>query len=159
MKTQTILGSILFLASIQFHFAQQAIGATGSNASGTNGSSSYTVGQIDYLAKGSNSEVTEGVQQNYEIYSLASAENSTSNQNIILYPNPTTDVLFVDFQSESFTNSSYRFLDAQGKIIMEGEFTKSKNQLNLQGIPSSLYILQIIQNNKQIKSYKIIKKH
>jgi hypothetical protein len=138
--------------------AQNALLATGTTATGATGSVSYSVGQIDYSAKGANNEITEGVQQPYEIISLAVSENGNAEKNISLYPNPVKDVLFVDFNQEKFSNSTYQLYDAQGKLIKNGNFSQKKNELNFSMLPASVYIIRIFSDNKMVKTFKIIKK-
>ena len=141
----------------KFH-AQQAIAATGFDATGSGGSSSYSVGQIDFSAKGANNEITEGLQQPYEIVTLAVSDNGNVEKNISLYPNPVKDILFVDFNQEKFSNSTYQLYDAQGKLIKNGNFSQKKNELNFSMLPASVYIIRIFSDNKMVKTFKIIKK-
>lgn len=138
--------------------AQNALLATGTTATGATGSVSYSVGQIDYSAKGANNEITEGVQQPYEIVTLAVSEDGNTEKNISLYPNPVKDVLFVDFNQEKFSNSTYQLYDAQGKLIKNGNFSQKKNELNFSMLPASVYIIRIFSDNKMVKTFKIIKK-
>ena len=141
----------------KFH-AQQAIAPKGFDATGTGRSSSYSVGQIDYSAKGANNEITEGLQQPYEIVTLAVSDNGNVEKNISLYPNPVKDILFVDFNQEKFSNSTYQLYDAQGKLIKNGNFSQKKNELNFSMLPASVYIIRIFSDNKMVKTFKIIKK-
>lgn len=154
MKKLILLISVLSIAEIS---AQQAVVASGGNASGVGGSSSYTVGQVTYLTKGSNNQVLEGIQQPYEITTLASVDAGRIEKNITLYPNPVKDVLFVDFNQESYAGSSYQLFDMQGKLIKQGSFSQKKNELDFSLLPSSVYIIKINQENKNIKTFKIIK--
>ena len=56
--------------SISLH-AQQGFSTTGGEASGTAGSSSFSVGQMAYSTyAGSNGSVAQGVQQTYDITAL-----------------------------------------------------------------------------------------
>lgn len=155
-----ILGGIVIIAisGCEKFTAQQAITATGFNATGSGGSSSYSIGQIDYSAKGANNEITEGLQQPYEIVSLAVSEDGNAEKNISLYPNPVKDILFVDFNQEKFSNSTYQLYDAQGKLIKNGNFSQKKNELNFSMLPASVYIIRIFSDNKMVKTFKIIKK-
>ena len=138
--------------------AQTAMLATGNTATGATGSVSYSVGQITYSAKGANNEITEGVQQPYEIVTLAVSENGNAEKNISLYPNPVKDVLFVDFNQEMYSNSSYQLYDTQGKLIRKGNFSQKKNELDFSSLSSSMYIMRIMRENKILITFKIIKK-
>lgn len=139
--------------------AQKSINAAGLNASGANGSASYSVGQIDYTTKGTNNQVMEGVQQAYEIITLSTTETSgTDKKDILLYPNPFKDFLFLDFTTNDYRNSDFQLFDSSGKLLKSDKITQSKSEFNFSSLPSAMYIIRINQNGKNIKTYKIIKK-
>ncbi|MDQ0592364.1 hypothetical protein QFZ37_000733 [Chryseobacterium ginsenosidimutans] len=139
--------------------AQSAVMTTGANATGSNGSVSYSVGQTAYLVKGSNREISEGVQQVYEITTLATSETSASaEESILLYPNPFKDYIYLDFTTNSFKGSEYQLFDVAGKLIKKDKITESKSELNFSSLPSAMYIIRINQEGKNIKTFKIIKK-
>lgn len=138
--------------------AQKTVVASGGNATGSGGTSSYTVGQIDYQQKGTNAEVMEGVQHAYEIITLGVEDLDHKERNILLYPNPVKDFLFVDFNDKKYQDSSYVIFDAQGKLVKKGNLNQQKSELDFSILPSSVYIIQIFQNSQNIKSFKIIKK-
>ncbi|GAB0154922.1 hypothetical protein CHRYSEOSP005_01820 [Chryseobacterium sp. Alg-005] len=137
--------------------SQMAVLASGGNATGV-GSSSYSVGQIAYLHKGSNTEVMEGVQTAFEVTTLSTNESGSPENGILLYPNPFKDFLYLDFTSNSYRDSKYQLFDAQGKLIRYDKVTQSKSELNFSDLPSAMYIIKITQKGKDIKTFKIIKK-
>lgn len=139
--------------------AQKALLATGSNATGGNGSVSYSVGQIDFTSKGTNNQIMEGVQQAYEIITLSTTETQGSDKkDILLYPNPFKDFLFVDFTTNDFRNSEFQLFDSSGKLLKEDKIKETKSEFNFSELPSAMYIIRINQNGKNIKTFKIIKK-
>ena len=148
----------LLLIPVGLLKAQTAVLVTGSTASGADGSVSYSVGQAAYSQKGANLEVMEGVQHAYEITILDVDDESVLEKNILLYPNPVRDLLNVDFGNESYQNSSYSLYDAQGKLLKAGKLAQKKTELNMTTLPASVYIIQIFQDNRNIKTFKIIKK-
>jgi hypothetical protein len=138
--------------------SQMAVLASGGDATG-NGSSSYSVGQIAYLHKGSNAEVMEGVQTSFEVTALSTNETGIQKENgILLYPNPFKDFLYLDFKSNSYRDSNYQLFDAQGKLIKQDKINQSKSELNFSDLPSAMYIMKIRQEGRDIKTFKIIKK-
>lgn len=150
---------ILLLVPIFLLKAQSAVLVTGADATGGNGSVSYSVGQIDYLVKGSNREISEGVQQVYEITSLSTNETLTSTEkDILLYPNPFKDYLYLDFTTNNFKGAEYQLFDAQGKLIKTDKIIQSKSEFNFSLLPSAMYIIRINQNGENLKTFKIIKK-
>jgi hypothetical protein len=86
MKKTFIYSLILFAFSSSCLKAQSVILATGMDASGGNGSVSYSIGQTAYFYKGAGNQVLEGVQQPYEITTLSTREKVTSDlKDILLY--------------------------------------------------------------------------
>lgn len=148
---------ILLLIPVSLLKAQSAVLATGGNATGGNGSVSYSVGQVAYLTKGSN-QILEGVQQAFEISTLATTETSSAEKDILLYPNPFKDYLYLDFTTNSYKDSEYQLFDAQGKLIKKDKIIQSKSEFNFSSLPSAMYIIRINQEGKNIKTFKIIKK-
>ncbi|WP_415324946.1 T9SS type A sorting domain-containing protein [Chryseobacterium sp. MMS23-Vi53] len=150
---------VLLTVPIGLLKAQSAVMTTGANATGGNGSVSYSVGQVAYLIKGTNREVSEGVQQAYEITTLATHELSNSTEEgILLYPNPFKDYLYLDFTTNNYKGSEFYLYDAQGKLVKTDKITQSKSEFNFSSLPSAMYIIRITQEGKNIKTFKIIKK-
>ncbi len=149
---------ILFFAPIGLLKAQKTIASTGVTASGSGGSSSYTVGQIDYQQKGANAQVMEGVQHSYEILTLAVENLNGKEKNILLYPNPVKDFLFIDLNNKNYSDSNYVLFDSQGKLIKKGDLDQQKTELDFSALPTSVYIIQVFHKNQIIKTFKIIKK-
>ena len=159
MKRTFIYGFFLIFCSASQVNAQKAILATGSNATGGNGSVSYSVGQIDFTSKGTGNQIMEGVQQAYEIITLSTTETAGSdNKDILLYPNPFKDFLFVDFTANDYRNSEFQLFDSSGKLLRQDKIKESKSEFNFSELPSAMYIIRINQNGKNIKTFKIIKK-
>lgn len=150
---------ILLLVPISLLKAQSAVLATGADATGGNGSVSYSVGQTAYLIKGSSREISEGVQQVYEITTLSTNEASASTEkDILLYPNPFKDYLYLDFTTHNFKDSEYQLFDAQGKLIKRDKITQSKSEFDFSLLPSAMYIIRVNQKGENLKTFKIIKK-
>lgn len=159
MKRTFIYGSFLIFCITSQANAQKAVLATGSNATGSNGSASYSVGQIDYTSKGTNNQMTEGVQQAFEIITLSTTETLGANKkDILLYPNPFKDFLFLDFTTNDYRNSEFQLFDSSGKLLKEDKILQAKTEFNFSSLPSAMYIIRINQQGKNIKTYKIIKK-
>jgi hypothetical protein len=157
MKRIFIYSFFLIFCSASQVNAQKALLATGSNAIGGNGSLSYSVGQIDFTTKGN--QVMEGVQQAYEIITLSTVETAgAEKKDILLYPNPFKDFLFVDFTTNDYRNSEFQLFDSSGKLLKQDKIKESKSEFNFSELPSAMYIIRINQNGKNIKTFKIIKK-
>ena len=95
-----ILIMIVIITNFLTSYAQEAIPAAGANASGSNGSVSYTIGQVVYTTEfGPNGSEAKGVQQPYEISIITSVEsNNSQNIECVIYPNPASNFLTLKFE-------------------------------------------------------------
>jgi hypothetical protein len=101
----------------------------------------------------------EGVQQAYEIITLSTPETSAADRNdILLYPNPFKDFVFLDFTTNDYKNSEYQLFDSSGKLLKEEKIKDSKSEFNFSSLPSAMYIIRVNKDGKNIKTFKIIKK-
>ncbi|MBD8082891.1 T9SS type A sorting domain-containing protein [Chryseobacterium caseinilyticum] len=138
--------------------AQKAVLATGTNATGSNGSVSYSVGQIDFNQKGSGLPMMEGVQQSYEIITLSVNSAIANTEDIRLYPNPFQDFIYLDFPVKDYKDAEFQLFDSSGKLLRTEKIQNSKSEFNFSSLPSAMYLFNIVEKGKGIKSFKIIKK-
>ncbi|WP_172284196.1 T9SS type A sorting domain-containing protein [Chryseobacterium sp. LAM-KRS1] len=80
-------------------------------------------------------------------------------RNIKVYPNPTKDILYVDFNSDGkdFNNLEVYSGDAK-KIITKNLSSTDKAEINLSQYPTGIYILKVTDKDGKSYPYKIIKK-
>ena len=156
-KLITVISLIFGLYSLQ---AQEAILATGGEASG-GGSASYTLGQVVYtMQTGTNgNSVAQGVQQPYEI-SVVSGIKETEGINLeySVYPNPTTNYLILEIEDDVQTQYIASLYDVNGKLLKSKNITADKTKITTNDLAPATYFLKITDNEKIIKSFKIIKK-
>ena len=160
-KNQKIILIALFLVASSWIYAQDSFNSSGGLANGTGGSASYSVGQVFYtVLQGDAGSVCQGVQQPFEIYIVTDIDNASDIYlSLDVYPNPTTDVLCLDIENENFHNLSYQLYDISGKIIIQNAIESSSSKIDMINIEASTYFLRIInnENNKEVKTFKIIK--
>ena len=141
--------------------AQQAALASGGNATGSGGSSSYSIGQIDYItATGSTGSVGQGLQQPFEISTLSGEEFTQIKLQMLVYPNPTTSYVNLKIDASNEFNSkslSYQLIDNSGKEITNQKIIASETQIRLENLSSAIYFLKISNNSKIVKTFKILK--
>ena len=138
--------------------AQEATTAAGGDASNTDGSVAYSVGQIVYTTiLGNNGSVAQGVQQPYEIYIVSGIENTTINLAMAVYPNPTTDFLQLEVTGEISQALSFQLVDMEGKIIESRKIVNATETIDMGLLASAPYLLKVSNKNKIIKTFKIIK--
>ena len=140
-------------------FAQQSSVNAGGNATGSNGNVSYSVGQTFYATNtGSTGSTAPGVQQSYDIVSVLGTENHNINLQMSVYPNPTVSVLSLDVKNNSFRNLYYQLIDLNGRSIANEKIKTETTTISMEGYPSAVYLLKIIDDSKNVKTFKIIKK-
>lgn len=139
--------------------AQEAVPATGGDATGSGGSSSYTVGQVVYTTNiGINGSVAQGVQQPYEIYTTVGIEVMGISLELAAYPNPVSNVLTLYIGNYNNEKLIYQLYDMQGKLLDSKQVVNSSTTVDIQDLPVSTYLLNVIDNSSLIKTFRIIKK-
>jgi hypothetical protein len=139
---------------------QASIPATGGNATGTGGSVSYTVGQIGYnVISGANGSVNQGVQQPYEISVVTATESAYAfTIECLVYPNPTRGLIKLTINSFDHENLRFRIYDIYGVLLQDKKIESRETEISLESQPPSVYFLKIIQDNLEVKVFKIIKR-
>lgn len=157
---QTFFILFITMISITSSYSQESIVIAGGNATGTGGSSSYSIGQVAYTTlPGSDGSISQGVQQPYEINTLGNDEFTGINLLMTAYPNPTVDVLNLVVVNDELDNLSYNLYDMTGKIISKNsKITTSETSVSMHELNQGIYFLAVDKNNKTIKTFKIIKK-
>lgn len=138
---------------------QQAIVTSGGTATGSGGSVTYTIGQVAYQTyTGSSGSVAQGVQQPYEISTpVAIAETEDISLLMNVYPNPTTGTFKLVVGTLENRNLRYRLYDLNGLLIKDQKVDSEETEIFLQDNSSSMYFLKIMNNNQEIKVFKIVK--
>jgi len=61
-----------------------------------------------------------------------------------------------DYNNEQL---SYQLYDMQGKLVGDGQVSEQHTQINTASLPTATYFINVVnRDNKQIQSFKIIKK-
>ena len=156
LKLSAVLLLGLGLTGLQ---AQTSVNATGTNASGSGGSVSYSVGQVVYTTHtGTSGSVAEGVQQPYEISVVTGLEEAQSiNLSVTAYPNPTTDYLTLRIDEFEISNLSFQLYDISGKLLQSEKITGNQTNIVMSNLVPANYFVKVIAGNQLIKEFKIIK--
>lgn len=149
---------LFFCASFHLH-AQKTIAVTGGNATGGGGTASYTIGQIDYSsATGTNGLSNQGVQHPHEIYVVGLDPNPSNDIQLSVYPNPAASYVTLKVQNLVFNTLSYQLYDASG-LLLDSDLVKgATSEISVEKYASSTLILKVLDKNKVIRTFKIIKK-
>jgi len=161
LKLSAVLLLGLGLTGLQ---AQTSVNATGGNASGSGGSTSFSVGQVVYTTNsGTTGSVAQGVQQPYEISVVTGLEEAKGiNLTVSAYPNPTTDYLTLSIDNSVKINHdlsqlSYQLYDMNGKLLQSEIITGNQTSIVMSNFIPATYFVKIVQESKEVKTFKIIK--
>jgi len=157
LKLSVFVLLIFGLSSVQ---AQEVIPATGREASGSGGSASYTVGQVVYTTNvGTNGNtVAQGVQQPYEISVVTSIpEAKDINLSVSAYPNPSTNYLTIKVENYETANLQYMVFDINGKLLQTVKATGQETKIETNNLVPANYFIKVLDSEKEIKVFKIIK--
>jgi hypothetical protein len=156
MQRKLLTVSLFFMVHVLS--AQEDITVSGGEASGSGGSSSYSMGQVFYSTTTSSAgSVSQGTQQSLELFVLSNPELTTLNLKAVTYPNPSTDYVVLSLSDASLENLSYALYDLQGRLVAQNKVLQASTKIDIQVLGAGTYVLQVQQNNKQLKSFKIIK--
>ena len=161
MKQERKILIILFLCGFWTMVvqAQETVTSTGGNVAGSGGSVSYTVGQVLInTISGTNGTVAQGVQQPYEISVVTALENVRKiTIECLIYPNPTGGSVKLVFESFDYENLRFRLYDINGVLLQDKKVESRETEISMENLSSSVYLLKVIINNKEVKVFKIVK--
>ena len=157
-----MLKSIFFVTflscSLQYVYCQQTITTAGGNGTSEKGTISFTIGQLVYNSySNENGSLFEGVQQNLELFALTNLELTSLTLKARTYPNPASDYVILALKNAQLTGLTYLLYDLLGKQVASGKVTQENTQITIKRFSIGTYFLRVVQNNKELKVFKIIK--
>lgn len=81
-------------------------------------------------------------------------ENTTTNNNILVYPSPTSS--FVNIKTNNTKNKVYSIYNTLGQVVMQQNSDSDLVTLDLKSLTSGMYILVVV-DKFETKTFKIIK--
>ncbi len=152
---------VVFIITNVSTIAQVALTASYGTSTGDEGSCNYVVGQVFCdPGIGNNYTIIPGTFGNQLTPSKKSdIETNKENQTIKVFPNPVSNSILLELNKFDFTKEYiFKLFDVSGKKIIEKRINKSQKSINISFLPASVYLINIIENSKLIKKFKIIKK-
>ncbi|MBE9484734.1 MAG: T9SS type A sorting domain-containing protein, partial [Bacteroidetes bacterium] len=84
-------------------------------------------------------------------------EQSTSVHKFKIYPNPASEVIYIETEELRGGKAEYRIINTMGIVVASGSImTETKNEINISGMKPGFYIITVITENGII-SNKFIK--
>jgi hypothetical protein len=163
-KTLIILTGFIGISTfgISQTISPQSINSSGQTMTQSNGSLTFTVGELVVLTQTDSDGNTlgSGFPTGAVITTASIQEPNASLINVKVYPNPTTDLVTVSIQETKLPQVVLEIVDVNGKIVSVEKYAGMSNKI---GISTSLwekgiYVLNLKNTENQlIGSYKIIK--
>ena len=148
---------LLLIGTAGLH-AQETVTVSGGDATGSNGSSSYTVGQVVYTAfTGSTGSVAQGVQQPYEISITSGVEITEIDLVIATYPNPSHHSINIMIGDFNYKKLIYQLYDLNGELLNSEQIINSSTTINISNLPPSIYLLNVLDDHSLLKTFRIVK--
>jgi hypothetical protein len=159
MKYIKIITKVAFLLiGIGGLHAQEIVPVAGGDATGSGGSTSYTVGQVFFTTNtGSNGSETQGLQQSYEIYTTVGIGVAEIDLEFLAYPNPTNHALTLNIGNYNNEKLNYQLYDMKGKLLDSKQVINSSTTIRMHDLPVSTYLLNVLENNLLLKTFRIVK--
>lgn len=155
MKTKFLLLLLLISSAI---FGQSNTVTSGGQSSSPNGSVSYSVGQIFFNSTTlGNGSVIQGNQQPFEISVITGTRNVNIELKAQVYPNPVADQLVLSIRNSQLRNLSYVLTDMQGKILQAAVISNSITPIDMKLHSNGVYFIKVLEKQKSIKTFKIVK--
>ncbi len=156
-KVFALAGLLLSIGLLQLQAQNNSVTA-GGDASGSGGSISYSIGQVDYIqATGSGGTANQGVQQPIEIYVLGNDEFSNIELSAVIFPNPTSNYVTLSI-NDMYTNElSFTVVDVNGRKIVSEQIRSAQTIVPFEHLQASMYLLSVMDGNSLLKTFKIIK--
>jgi len=156
MKNIILIGIILLNAC--YIHAQKTLPVSGGTVQDSGGTVSFTIGQTMYINTTSASgSINQGIQQSFEFVTLSNPEYKALTLKAVPFPNPTTESITLALNDTDLTGLSYVMNTPLGQFISRGRLVRCETSIAMKNLPNGVYILRVQRNNKELKTFKIIK--
>lgn len=136
-------------------FGQQSVHTSGGDVSSSQGSVSFSVGQISVNYIESGAAINEGVQQPYEFFNVLSMEKMDEMTFLEIFPNPTNGTLFL--YSKDPIDAEIEMFDESGRLIIsEQRKNIQQSQIDLTPFARGVYTIKV-NGNSSVQIVRIIK--
>lgn len=152
--------TLLIGCAITMVQSQASVHSSGGDATGSGGTVSFSIGQVAYQAyNGASSSIAEGVQQPYEIFAVTDIDAPADlGIQVLTYPNPVADYLQVRIKTGSYRDVNLLVYDLEGRLLIRETAVGDLYLVDMSGLPASAYLLRVMEGNRELESFKIIKK-
>ena len=137
-------------------YAQQGTVSAGGTAGGTGGTSTYTMGETNYInTAGSGGTITQGLQQPFEITTGIGEMNLPAE--VSLFPNPTSEYIILNVADGNVADLTYQLYDMQGNLLLDKKLVDSETNISMANFASATYFIKVSNSKNESKEFKIVK--
>ena len=165
-KPWALLGAAMLMGTMSYaqSIAPQSVNSGGTKMTQSNGSLSFTVGELVVLshtdANGNSlgNGFTSGAAGSTQITTLL--QSPVDLLNVKVYPNPTTELVFVDILATKLSWVTIDMVDVQGKQLSTQKYAGMSNRIgiNTASYTAGTYFLVLKDDaNTTLATYKLIK--
>ncbi|MFT5250546.1 MAG: hypothetical protein ACJAUV_001020 [Flavobacteriales bacterium] len=152
-KNTLVLFSLFASISVS---AQQVVSTQGDSYSNGSGSIDFTIGEvITNTGTDGTNDLTQGFHQTN--WNFVGVEDFAPNYEVIIFPNPTEDVL--NIRTSSFENVTYTLYDAQGKLVLQDILSAEQTPIQVSQLAPGSYSLTLNNESQNLKIFKLVKTH
>jgi hypothetical protein len=146
------------LAGMSHLFGQAGIGVAGGHVSSDEISFSYSVGQVfNHAISNAEYYVSQGIQHPMLLVISEVPEHATEIFGVKVYPNPATEVLYIDRLSDERGDCRVLLMNMQGQVLISKTFDNHAFILPLESVGAGSYLLKIFNGKSETNTYKILK--
>jgi hypothetical protein len=159
-KITKLFVAFLFTTGLLGLQAQDNTLSASGNATGSEGTVSYSVGQIAYVSKtGTSGMISEGLQQPYEILiPIGIDDDNGITMECLIYPNPANRYVKLKIENHEINDLSYQLYNMNGLLLQNMKIETEETFIPMEDLVKATYFLIIIENGKTLKTFRIIKK-
>jgi hypothetical protein len=158
MKKELIFISLYLIGQlIHGQNQEQVVSSSGGNGQNGDTSIEWTLGEtmINSFSAG-NILLTQGFHQpSLKVTAIKTLDGIPFT--VETYPNPTNELLLIQLENAAMQNFHYELYDMNGKVLEQDELDSNITAINMVNYPVGVYLLKVMQLNKEIKTFEIVK--
>ena len=134
--------------------AQEVISTQGETLSNSQGSISYSVGEVVINTETDGDyDITQGFHQ--ANWTFVGIEDFSPSYEASIFPNPTSELL--NIKTELFDDVEYLLYDVNGKQILKGKLTGKQTSIQVNHLSTGSYSLTLRNEEQNLKTFKLVK--
>ncbi len=149
----------LWLLNIQESEAQQVVLAAGSDAVGSNGSVTWSVGQTAFSSLVTEDfSILEGVQQPFEFQYHIGVFDPQIALKYQAFPNPFDGIITLCIDHHTLAGYRYELRDMKATLLASEIVRQKDTPISMEKNSSSIYLLTIFRDDHPVQTIRIIKR-